>query len=185
MEAAFGNPFVESRITAVDVDLTFEFGHHVVELVSAYVPDGEVDPGETVPLTVVLRHFGEPDERRVLPVRIPEAAAGRTIKLKLRPAPQVPRERGEARSLADLVQFVLDAPPPTSLAVSIELESRGLRFPGRAVRSLPPSALAALHQIHTTEPGQAFVTHEDSFHAVGDVIDGTAELEVEVRAAPR
>jgi hypothetical protein len=184
MEAAFGNPFVESRIASIDVDLTFEFGHHTAALVGASVPDGEVDPGETVPLTVVLRRFGEPDERRIVPVRVPEAAAGRTIKLKLRPAPEVPRERGEARSLAGLVQYVLDAPPPTSLAVSIELESRGLRFPGRAVRSLPPSALAALHQIHTTEPGQAFITHEDSFHAVGDVVSGTAELELEVRAAP-
>jgi hypothetical protein len=185
MEAAFGNPFVESRITSIDVDLTFEFGHHGVELVRASVPDGEVDPGETVPVTVVLRHFGEPDERRVLPVRIPEAAAGQKIKLKLRPAPTVPRERGEARSLADLVELVLDAPPPTSLAVSIELESRGLRFPGRAVRSLPPSALAALHQAHSTEPGQAFITHEDSLYALGDVVEGTAELEVTVRATPR
>jgi hypothetical protein len=185
MEAAFGNDFVESRVTDLDVDLSFEFGHHVVEVVSASVSDGEVDPGETVPLTVVLRRFGEPDEARVLPVRIPEDAAGRRVTLKLRPAPQVPRERGEARSLADLVQFVLDAPPPTSLAVSIELESRGLRFPGRAVRSLPPSALAALHQVHSTEAGQAFVTHEDSFHAIGDVVEGTAELEVQVRATPR
>ncbi len=185
MEAAYGNPFVESRVTAIDVDLTFEFGHHVASLVGASVPDGEADPGEIVPVTVVLRRFGVPDERRVLRVRIPEEAAGSSIKLRLRPAPQVPREHGEARSLPDLVRYVLDAPAPTSLGVTIELEGRGIRFPGRAVRSLPPSALSALSQATSTEPGSGFSTHEDSFHAIGDVVEGTAELEVRVRETPR
>ncbi len=185
IEAAYGNPFVESRVTAIDVDLSFDFGHHVAHVARASVADGEVDPGEVVPVTVVLRRYGVPDERRTIPVRIPLEAAGSTVKLRIRPAPQVPREQGEARSLADVVRYVLDAPDATSLGVTVELDGRGIRFPGRAVRSLPPSALSALAQTNSTEAGATFATHEDSFHAIGDVVEGTAELEVRVRATPR
>ncbi|MBC7171056.1 MAG: hypothetical protein H5U40_01435, partial [Polyangiaceae bacterium] len=56
---------------------------------------------------------------------------------------------------------------------------------GRAVASLPPSALRALDQANNTEVGAGFSTHEDSFHTIGDVVEGTAELEVRVRATPR
>lgn len=185
MEAAYGNPFVDSRVTAIDVDLTLEFGHHVATLVRASVPDNEVDPGELVPVTVVLRRFGSPDERRVVPVRIPPAAAGSSVKLRLRPAPKVPREFGEARSLSDIVRYVTEAPPSTSLGVTVELEGRGIRFPGRAVRSLPPSAMSALSQTTNTEPGSSFTTHQDSFHVIGDVVEGAAELALRVREAPR
>lgn len=183
LEVAYGNPFVETRVTRIETDIEIGFGREAIALVDAAVEDVEVLPGERVPVELTLRRFGEAPIRRTIEVAIPESVAGQTITVEIKPAPQVTRESGRARDVADLVAYVLGARPSTELATSITLPGRGLAFEGHVARELPGSTLDALA---TTSDGSAsapFAARQDTFHPMGAVVVGTMSLEL--RVAPR
>jgi hypothetical protein len=185
MEVAYGNPFVDSRVTAASLDLHLSFSRDVVEIVDAAVSSREVDPGSKVLVHVVTRRFGQPDRMRVVPVHIPERAAGQTIKLKIEPGDRVDVETPEPKDLGSLVRAVTERYPATSLVTSVELPSRGLRFRGHVVRALPASALDTLQLANDSAQGRPFMTEERSETDLGAVLVGSATLELEVRERTR
>lgn len=185
MEVAYGNPFEESRVLSVEVDLRVRFARDVYEIVDASVRGREVDPGSTVDVQVVLRRFGQPDRTRVVPVRIPTHAAGEQIELTIEPGNAVDIEEPEPRNMADMIQNVRRRWPVTTLAVSAKMPSRGLRFQGHVVTDLPGSALDSLQLLNDSGRGQPFVTYDRQVVEVGEVLDGQARLRLQVRETPR
>ena len=183
LEVAYGNPFVESRVTRIETDIELGFGREALALVGASVTDAEVLPGERVPVTLTFRRFGEAPIRRTIEVDIPMSVAGQTITVEIKPGPAVPRETGRARDIGDLVRYVLDARATTELAVSIALPGRGLAFEGQIARDLPGSALDALATMNDPNASAPFAGRQDTFHPMGAVVLGTMSLEL--RVAPR
>ena len=185
MEAAFGNPFVESRVTSLDIELDVQFSRDVLVMVDAQVASAEVDPGATVNVFVTLRSFGHDDVVRVVPVRIPTHAAGRMVEVGFAAGDAVRIEQGRARSLDDLIDAIEEAYPATSLVASLKMPSRGLRFDGHVVRSLPPSALNTLQLVNGGGPGRPFNTYERQEVPLGQVVVGGATVRLRVRDTPR
>src|SRR5262249_51713678 len=146
------------RITGVEVDLSVSFARDGRAIVEARVPSDDVDPGATVPLTVRLRHYGTPDETRVVPVTIPAEAAGTDLELAVLPGDDVTLEHPDPRNLEDILQNARLSLPATSLVVSMRLPSRGLRFEGHVARALPASAIDALTEANGSAPAQPFPT---------------------------
>ena len=70
--AAYANPFENTRVTRVQVDMHVRYERDVLSIVDAQLPSDEVDPDSTVQLTVTLRRFDESETQQVIPVRIPE-----------------------------------------------------------------------------------------------------------------
>jgi hypothetical protein len=185
MEVAYGNPFEESRVTSAEIDLHLSFGRDVLQIVDAAVSSKEVDPGSTVQVQVVTRRFGQPDRLRLVPVRIPERAAGQEIKLKLEPGHQADLEQPEPKDMDTLVRNVVTRYPASSLVVSMELPTRGLRFRGHVVRALPASALDTLQLVNDSGAGRPFVTEERQVVDMDTVLAGSATLDLQVRERPR
>ncbi len=185
IDAAFANPFEESRVTSVNIELDLRFAREWAQIIDASVTSEEVDPGSTVPVHVVLRQFGQPDSVRVLPVLIPEHAAGNTIELKVTAARDVAIEHPHPRSLRDMVRNIEERYPATSLAVELKMPTRGMRFMGHVVRSLPASALSALQLRNAAGSGQPFATYERRTWPLSRVVSGSAKLSLNVREAPK
>lgn len=185
MEVAYGNPFVESRVRRIEIDLDLEFADDVLEVVEATTASDEADPGETVNVRVRLRHVGRPDVFRTIPVRVPEQAAGETVRISFEGGGAVRPEQPEPRNLDDLVERALDRYPSTSLVTSLKMPSRGLRFPGHVVRSLPRSMLDSLQRTSGSGPGRPFVTYLRHPTDLGEVVVGDAALDLRVRNIAR
>lgn len=185
MEIAYGNPFEESRVRSAEIDLRVRFARDVYEIVEASVAGREVDPGSTVNVNVVTRRFGEARQTRVVPVRIPTHAAGEEIELLIEPGNDVELEEPEAHDMDDMVRNVRRRQPATSLVVSTKMPTRGLRFEGHVVTDLPPSALDALQLVNDSGRGRPFVTHDRQVVDVGEVLDGSARIRLQVRETPR
>lgn len=185
MDAAFGNPFEESRVRAVDLELDVRFSRDLYRILDASVAHGEVDPGERINVHVVIRRFGQPDQVRIVPVEIPSHAAGKTIEIKVQAGDEVRLEHPQPRSLEDLVDMVRTGYAADQLAVSLKMPSRGLRFQGHVVRDLPASALDTLLFVNDTDRGAPFVTYDRQLVDVGEVLTGSATLRVRVRETPR
>ncbi len=185
MEAAFANAFETSRVTSVDLELDLEFSRDVFQVADASVAYDAVDPGEEVTLYVRLRRVDKPDTIRAVKVRIPEAAAGKTLRLTVAAGNQVPIEQPKAGSLGDLIAQTQRRYPATSLVVALQMPTRGLRFEGHVVDSLPPSALNALQLVSSSEDSRPFITQSRTEINMQQVVVGGAKLALRVREVAR
>ena len=183
MSAALENPFEDARIARVDIDLEVEYRRDILQLLGASVAQSEVEPGAEVPIVLRFRRWGRGEESRVIRVRIPRHAAGELLQLELAPGPEQRREHGRARDLGEHLAHLADRYPATSLVAELKLPSRGLRFEGHAVSALPPSALDALQPANATAVDAPFETRARVEIPLGDVVQGTARLNLRVRDA--
>lgn len=185
LEAVYGNPFEPARATRVEVELDLRYERDTVRVVNAFAPGDEVDPGETIPLRVVLRRFGQDEETRVIPVRIPERYAGETVRVDIEPGGAVDVHHVQPRSLEDLLGAVQESYPSTSMVVSMRTSQRGLRFPGHVVRHLPRSALDTLQLTNDGDRARPFITYDRHEVGLDRVVSGGARVELTVRSTPR
>jgi hypothetical protein len=185
MEAAFANAFETSRPTSVDLELDLELSRSVYQVVDASIAHDEVDPGEDVTIYVRMRRVDRPDLIRAVKVRVPEAAAGGTVKVTVAAGNQVPIEQPRAGSLDDLIEQTKRRYPSTSLVVALQMPTRGLRFEGHVVDSLPPSALSSLQLVSSSEDSRPFITQSRTEIPMPQVVIGGAKLALRVRAVAR
>ncbi len=185
MEAAFANSFETSRVTSVDLELDLEFSRQVYQIVDASVARDEVDPGEEVTLYVRLRRVDRPDYVRAVKIRIPEAAAGKNVRVAVQAGNQVAIEQPRAGSFADVIEQAQRRYPATSAVVALQMPTRGLRFEGHVVDSLPASALNSLQLVSTSEGSRPFVTQSRTEIAMPQVVIGRANLSLRVREVAR
>jgi hypothetical protein len=185
MDVAYGNPFEESRINTIEVDLKLSFVKDIVTVVDISVPFEEVDPGSRVDLTVTLRRFGRPESFRTVPVFIPHSAAGEEIELLVEPGDQVAVEQPKPDNLSELLAIVLEGYPSTALVVSTKLPSPGLKMRGHVVRQLPGSAYDTLQLVNQSEQADSFATYHRKVIPLGQVVIGSARLKLKVREMAR
>ncbi len=185
MEAAFANPFEVSRITSVELDLDVEFSREVFQISDALVAFDEVDPGEEITIYVRLRQVGADDTTRAVKIRIPEAAAGQMVNVSIAAGNNVSIQRPRPASLDDLIEQATKRFPATSMVVSLQMPSRGLRFEGHVVDSLPASALNSLQLVSTTANSRPFVTRSHTEVRMPQVVTGSANLRLRVREIAR
>jgi len=185
MEAAFANVFETSRLTSVDLELDLERSREVYQIADLSVAYDEVDPGDEITIYVRLRRVDLPDTIRAVKVRIPNAAAGRTVRVTVAAGNQVPIEQPRAGSLEDLIEQTQRRYPATSLVVALQMPTRGLRFEGHVVDSLPASALNSLQLVSSTENSRPFVTQSRTEIEMPQVVIGGANLALRVRKVAR
>jgi hypothetical protein len=185
MEAAFANPFESSRVTSIDLEIDLEQSREVYQVSDASVAYDEVDPGEEVTIYVRLRQVDQPDTIRAVKVRIPIAAAGRTVRVTVAAGNQVAIEQPLPGSLDDLIEQTQRRYPATSLVVSLQMPTRGLRFEGHVVDALPASALNSLQLVSSTEDSRPFATQSRTEVKLRQVVVGGTTLALRVRAAAR
>ncbi len=185
LEMIYGNPFEEARAARIEVDLSLRFARETVRIVDASVASDEVDPGATVPVRVVLRRWGRREEVRIVPVTIPERAAGEQLEIEIEGGDAVSIEHVSPRTLEELLSTVHERYAPTSMVVSLEMPSRGLRFGGHVVRDLPASALDTLQLRNDGDRNRPFVTTDRHEIGLDQVVSGNARVELHVRRTPR
>jgi len=185
MEAAFANVFETSRLTSVDLELDLERSREVYQIADLSLAYDEVDPGDEITIYVRLRRVDLPDTIRAVKVHIPNAAAGQTVRVTVAAGNQVPIEQPRAGSLEDLIEQTQRRYPATSLVVALQMPTRGLRFEGHVVDSLPASALNSLQLVSTTENSRPFVTQSRTEIEMPQVVIGGANLALRVRKVAR
>ncbi|GAB4200848.1 MAG: SpoIVB peptidase S55 domain-containing protein [Sandaracinaceae bacterium] len=185
IEVAYANPFRETRVLDVDVEIALRFARDTAEIVDASVAQTEVDPGEPVEVRVVLRRWSGDEEVRRFRVEIPESAAGQSVQILVQPGNDVEIERPEPRGLDDVIEAVRDRYGASELVLSTRLPGRGLRTPGHVVRSVPLSVLDALQSTTDSDRVRAFQTHVRRAFSTDLVLTGAARVELSVRRVPR
>jgi hypothetical protein len=184
MTAAYANPFENTRVTRVQVDMHVRYERDVLSIVDAQLPSDEVDPDSTVQLTVTLRRFDESEQQQVIPVHIPKSAAGETLDLVIEPGDEVSLEHPKPNSLDDILHALRDSYSGMSLVVSTRLPEHGVKLRGHLVRSLPDSMLDTFQPANQADRGSLFSIYERKELALGHAVTGSARLKLQVRDEP-
>lgn len=185
VEAAYANPFEETRLTEVNIDLALTFEHRTAEIVDVAVASTEVDPGSDLSVRVVLRPWNGEERTITTSVHVPESAAGDSISLLVQPGREVDIERPEPRTLDEVLAAIQHRYDTRSVVLSMRLPGRGVRTPGHVATSLPSSVLDALQQTGDGDRVRAIATHVRTEVPTEYVLEGGARLELTVRRLAR
>ncbi len=184
LSAAYGNPFEEPRITKIEVDIDLRFERDVLQIVDASVSSDEVDPGRDTNVYVTLRRFDTAEEVRIVPVHIPQTAAGDSLEISIEAGDDVQLEQPKPRTLDDLLRAVHEGFPGTSIVLSTKLAAQGVKLRGQLVRALPGSALDTLSPVNQSDRAATFATYQRKELALGHVVGGSAKVKLNVRQEP-
>ena len=182
--AAYANPFENTRVTRVQVDMHVRHERDVLSVIDAQLPSDEVDPDSTVQVTVTLRRFDESEQQQVIPVHIPKSAAGETLELLIEPGDEVDLEHPKPSSLDDILHALRDSYSGMSLVVSTRLPEHGVKLRGHLVRSLPDSMLDTFQPANQSDRGSLFSIYERKELPLGHAVTGSARLKLQVRDEP-
>jgi hypothetical protein len=182
LNTAYANPFEQARVSRIDIDLHVTFARDLVTIVDAQLPSDTVDPGKPVTLAVTLRRFDQSEHVKLVPLMIPQSAAGDSLEITVEAGDDVAVERPKPSSLDDLLAAVQPGYSGTSLVVSTKLQEQGVKLRGQLVRSLPGSALDTLQPSNEADRGALFPTYERKELPLGRAVTGSAKLKLNVRA---
>ncbi len=185
IELAYANPFRETRVRSVDVELALRFARETAEIVDASVDAAEVNPGEPLEVRVVLRRYAGDEEVRRLSVLVPESAAGKPIQILVQPGSEVAIERAEPRDLDDVLDALRRRYGATDLVLSTRLPSRGVLTPGHVARAVPLSVLDAMQATTDSDRTRVFQTQARRAFSTDLVLTGSARVELSVRRVAR
>jgi hypothetical protein len=176
-----GNPFEPAVIDRIDVDIRVEYRNDVAEIVAAALPDERVRPGENLPVRVVLRPYAGKEFVEVVPVVVPRALAGKTIKIDVASGALVRPDVPKPESLRGLMDNLRVAYPGQSIVVSLSTPDSGVSLRGRLIPGLPDSALDTLRSANQTRRADAYHVAERTLHPCDRLVSGRQELTARVR----
>jgi hypothetical protein len=176
-----GNPFEPAVIERIKVEIRVEYRSDVAEIVGASLPDERVRPGETLPLRVVLRPYAGKEFVEVVPVLVPRALAGKSIKIDVAAGALVRPDVPKPETLRGLMENLRVSYPGKSIVVSVSTPDSGVSLRGCLIPSLPDSALDTLRSASQTRRADAYRVANRTLHPCDRLMSGRQELTARVR----
>jgi hypothetical protein len=177
-----GNPFEPAVIERIEVEIRVEYRSDVAEIVAASLPDERVRPGETLAVRVVLRPYAGKEFVEVVPVLVPRALAGKSIKIDVAAGALVRPDVAKPETLRGLMENLRVSYPGQSIVVSLSTPDSGVSLRGRLIPSLPDSALDTLRSASQTRRADAYRVANRTLHPCDRLVSGRQELIAWVRS---
>lgn len=181
LQELLSNPFGPIHVESLDLNVELLYRSQVADVVSLALPSDELEPGSVVPVRVSVRPFGQPLEYVTVPIEIPRALAGQTVKLDVQAGAQVKPEIAVPDSLGDFVENLRKGYSGKSVVVTITTSDEGVNLRGRIVQSLPASVLATLRPGASSRRGEVQKRMYRTVHDAAWVMQGKQELTVQIK----
>jgi hypothetical protein len=178
-----GNPFTPAIVDKIEVDARVEFRADGAELVALSSPGDKVRAGARLPLRVILRPYAGAEFPRTLDIDVPQALAGRTMKIEVASGAQVKPEVPRAEDLRGFVENLRAYYPTSSIVVSLTTRDDGASLHGRLIRNLPASAIDTLKPTNQTRRADSFHVIKRAIFPGSRPITGRQEITVQVNEA--
>jgi hypothetical protein len=174
------NPFEPVVLDHVDIDVGLEFRRDIVEIVGASVRDNRVRASQPVSLSVALRPYDGPEYSEIVPVPIPDGAAGQTIKIEVTAGAFTKPDVAQPESLPGYLDALTKYYPSASIVVSVQTLEDGVATRGRLLPDLPSAALDTLRSNDRTRRLDAYRVSDKTVFPMKHIVVGRQELTVTV-----
>ena len=150
--AMFNTPFGSPTVRRVDVKVDASLNRQTAEIKRAYFNKSEVERGEVVPLTVVLKPFGQAEVTKTIPIRVPAATdMMRNLAVTVLAGGSAPMDAAAPDSLDDYLDVIQKEHRNTDLVALLPTPSQGMQYHGKLLKKLPPSVVGILDDSSTSE----------------------------------
>ena len=141
----FDSPFGHPDVKRVEVTVEAALTRQTAEIKRAYFSKSEVRRGETVPLSVVLKPYGQPEVTKIIPIDVPPADDTMPVlMISVVAGSDAPPDVAEPDSLNDFLDTIQKQHHSTDLVALMRTPSQGMQYRGKLLKKLPASALAVL-----------------------------------------
>ena len=175
------NPFAPAVVDRIEVSVQVRYRADTAEIVALAAPGDKVRAGRRLPLRVSLRPYKGSEFVETLAVEVPQALAGRTVKIEVAGGAQVKPEVPKAETLAGFIDNLRRYYPASHLVVSLTSADDGVALRGRLIRNLPPSALDTLRPAGQSRRAEAFRVVRRTAFPQTHVFLGQKDITVQVR----
>ena len=175
------NPFQPANLDSIDVHVDVDYKADVSELVGVSLSSDELEPGSRPSLQVTLRPYNGKEYTQSIPVDIPRALAGQTIKLVTSAGNLAKPDMATPESLSGLIENLRKSYPARSLVVSLETPDEGVTLRGSVIPDLPGSVIDTLRPGASTRRADTFKRASRVVVPMHGVVLGKQEITVRVR----
>ena len=143
--AMFNTPFGAPSLKRVEVKLESALARRTATIKRAYFNKAQVERGETVPLTVVLKPFGQPEFTKTISIDVPAATdTMRFLAVSVMAGVNAPSDIASPASLDDYLDAIQKRHSNTELVALVQTATQGVQYHGKLLKRLPPSAVGIL-----------------------------------------
>lgn len=143
--AVFNTPFGNPSVKRIDVKLEAALTRQTAEIKRAYFNKAQVERGETVPLTIVLKPFGQPETTKTIRIEVPTATdTMRFLAVSVMAGANAPADVAPPDSLDDFLDTIQERHRNTDLVALVQTPTQGMQYRGKLLKKLPPSVVGIL-----------------------------------------
>ena len=143
--AVFNTPFGHATVKRIDAKVDASLTRRTAEIKRAYFSKAQVERGETVPLSVVLKPFGQDDITKTITIEVPAATdTMRQLAVTVLAGSDAPADVAPPDSLDDYLNAIPKRHRTTELVAIVQTPTQGLQYRGKLLKKLPASILAVL-----------------------------------------
>jgi len=143
--AVFQSPFGNPQVKRITVKVSAEQTRQTAEIRRAFFSKAQVERGEHVLLSVVLKPFGKDEITKTIEVEVPSAIDSmKVLSLTVLAGNNAPADIAPPDSLSDYLDAIEKQHRATDLVLVVQTPSQGLQYRGKLLKKLPASVLGVL-----------------------------------------
>jgi hypothetical protein len=176
------NPYSPVTVERVDINVDLKFEANYGDIKEIKVPTGELVPGQTNDVQVVMQTWDGKDISENVKFDVPANLAGNIVSLEVAAGDNAKMDAAPPVDLPSLLSAFRKLLPGTVWAVTLYPADEGVALDGKLVRDLPASAIDKLHPQSHTQRAQAYKPIARSVTPAKRVVNGSSTMLVRVRA---
>ena len=161
--------------------MDIEHRANIAEITGVSLLTDEIEPGTRPALVVTLRPFNGPEYSRSIPIDIPLALAGATLKIEAAAGNLVKPDLAQPESVGAMLANLTKEYPARAIVVSVEGPDEGLLVRESVVPALPASTIDTLRPGASSRRGEAYKLAARIVVPTEAVVTGKRELQVKVK----
>jgi len=179
--SVFNTPFGHTTVRRIDAQVDASLTRRTAEIKRAFFSKAQVERGETVPLSIVLKPFGQDEITKTINIAVPAATdTMRQLAVTVLAGSDAPPDVAPPDSLDDYLNAIQKRHRATELVAIVQTPTQGLQYRGKLLKKLPASVLTVLDDDSTRDVNSAADVQQ--LVAPTDwVLSGQASVRVPIR----
>jgi hypothetical protein len=175
------NPFEPVALDRLDVDVKVELKRDAAEIIGVALPREILRAGETVPVRVTLRPYAGAEYVETVPVKIPAAVAGQSVRIEAASGVLVRPDAAPSETLAGYIENLGKYYTAGNIVVSVQTPDESAALRGRLLTDLPASAMDTLRPGAQSRRADGYRINERTVFASKRLVAGRSDVTVGVR----
>jgi hypothetical protein len=175
------NPFAPADLDRIDVDVSVDYKADVAEIVGVSLNSDELEPGSRPSLYVTLRPYDGKEYVQPIPLDVPRALAGHTVKVVVTAGNLVKPDVAPPENLGGLIENLRKGYPARAIVVGLETPDEGVTLRGSVIPDLPGSLIDTLRPGASTRRADTYKRAAHFVVPTHGVVQGKQEITVRVK----